>query len=122
MASFAGRLLIFADGGFSIHIGNNVWHLDTRFLTYLLIAAFVGVIAEFIIGWRLPAGLLGATLAGVLGIWLMTQVIIVSGPGDVYLKEVPLVRALVGAALLVAIWHGLTYRSWRGRHRYYRRS
>lgn len=122
MAVLARFLLIFADGGISIHIGDRVWQLDSSFLTYLIIAAVVGIVAEFVVGWRLPLGIIGAIIAGILGIWLMTRVIIVSGPGDVYLNGVPVIRALIGAALLVTIWHGLTYSSWRDRQRYYRHS
>jgi uncharacterized membrane protein YeaQ/YmgE (transglycosylase-associated protein family) len=121
MTSLASLLLTFADGGVSIHIGDNVWTFSTSFIIYLIIAAVVGIIAEFIVGWRLPLGIIGAVIAGVIGVWLMTQVIVISGLGDVYLNGVPLIRALVGAAILIALWHALTYRSWRSRRRYYRR-
>jgi uncharacterized membrane protein YeaQ/YmgE (transglycosylase-associated protein family) len=121
MASLVSHLLIFADGGVSIHIGNNVWTFSSSFIIYLIIAAIVGIIAEFIVGWRLPLGIIGAVIAGVIGVWLMTQVIVISGLGDVYLNGVPLIRALIGATILIALWHALTYRSWHSRRRYYRR-
>lgn len=121
MTSLASLLLIFADGGVSIHIGDNVWTFSTSFIIYLIIAAIVGIIAEFIVGWRLPLGIIGAIIAGVIGVWLMTQVIVISGLGDIFLNGVPLIRALVGATILIALWHALTYRSWRSRRRYYRR-
>jgi uncharacterized membrane protein YeaQ/YmgE (transglycosylase-associated protein family) len=121
MTALASLLLIFADGGVSIHIGDNVWTFSTSFIIYLIIAAIVGIIAEFIVGWRLPLGIIGAIIAGVIGVWLMTQVIVISGLGDIFLNGVPLIRALIGAAILIALWHALTYRSWRSRRRYYRR-
>ncbi len=121
MASLASLLPILADGGVSIHIGDNVWTFSTSFIIYLIIAAIVGIIAEFIVGWRLPLGIIGAIIAGVIGVWLMTQVIVISGLGDIFLNGVPLVRALIGATILIALWHALTYRSWRSRRRYYRR-
>jgi uncharacterized membrane protein YeaQ/YmgE (transglycosylase-associated protein family) len=52
----------------------------------------------------------------------MTQVIQISGFSDFYIDGVPLIRALIGAIILVAIWHALTYRSWSRRSRYYRRA
>lgn len=120
MAAFLNSGLILADG-VTIHIGDNVWSFGTNVLIYLLIAAIVGVLAEFIVGWRLPLGIIGAIIAGIIGVWLMTQVIVISGFGDYFVQGVPVFRALIGAIILVAIWHALTYRSWRRRSRYYRR-
>ncbi|HEX4714793.1 MAG TPA: hypothetical protein VH164_07695 [Ktedonobacteraceae bacterium] len=117
----AALSMILADG-VTIHIGDNVWTFGTNFIVYLIIAAIVGIIAEFIVGWRLPLGIIGAIILGVIGIWLMTQVIQISGFSDFYIDGVPLIRALIGAIILVAIWHALTYRSWSRRSRYYRRA
>ena len=112
---------ILADG-ISIHIGDNVWSFSLNFIIYLIIAAIVGFAAEFIVGWRLPFGFIGAIIAALLGIWLMTRVIILTGIGDVNLYGVPIVRALIGAILFVALWHLLTFRTWSRRRRYsYRR-
>ena len=112
---------ILADG-ISIHIGDNVWTISLNFIIYLIIAAIVGFLAEFIVGWRLPFGFIGAIIAALIGIWLMTQVIIISGLGDINVYGVPIIRALIGAVIFVAIWHLITYRSWSRRRRYsYRR-
>jgi uncharacterized membrane protein YeaQ/YmgE (transglycosylase-associated protein family) len=112
---------ILADG-ISIHIGEHVWSFSLNFIIYLIIAAIVGFAAEFIVGWRLPFGFIGAIIAALLGIWLMTQVIILTGIGDVNVYGVPIVRALIGAILFVALWHLLTFRTWSRRRRYsYRR-
>lgn len=111
---------VLADG-ITIRIGDNVWSFGTNVLVYLLIAAIVGIIAEFVVGWRMPLGIVGAIIAGVIGIWLMTQVLILSGFGDYYVDGVPVFRALIGAVLLIALWHALTYRSWHSRRRYYYR-
>jgi uncharacterized membrane protein YeaQ/YmgE (transglycosylase-associated protein family) len=51
----------------------------------------------------------------------MTQVIILTGIGDFNVNGVPIIRALIGAIILVALWHLLTYRSWSRRRRYYYR-
>ena len=122
MTSLFTHSLILADAGpISIQIGNNVWTFGTSLIVYLIIAAIVGVVAEFIIGWRLPFGIVGAIIAGVIGIWLMTQVIIISGLPNYTVDGVSLIPALIGAIILVAIWHALTYRSWHRRGSYYRR-
>lgn len=121
MAFLISHSLILADG-ITIHVGDHVWTFSSSFIVYLIVAAIVGLVAEFIVGWRLPFGIIGAIIAGVIGVWLMTQVIIISGFSDYYVNGVPLIRALIGALILVAIWHALTYRSWNSRRRYYRRA
>ena len=89
---------------------------------YLAIAAVIGLIAETIVGWRLPFGIIGAIIAALVGIWLLTQVIQVNIPGDFTIagQPIPLIKALLGAFLVVIIWHALTYNTWRHRRRYYR--
>jgi uncharacterized membrane protein YeaQ/YmgE (transglycosylase-associated protein family) len=87
-------------------------------LIYLAIAAVVGIVAEFIVGWRLPLGVIGAIIAALVGIWLTTNVLVLHIPGDPVFYGVPLLRALIGAIVLVALWHLITYRSWARRRRY----
>jgi uncharacterized membrane protein YeaQ/YmgE (transglycosylase-associated protein family) len=95
--------------------------ISTDFIIYLIIAAIVGLVAETIVGWRLPFGFIGAIIAALVGVWLLTNVINVIIPFDKTVYGVPIIKALLGAIVLVAIWHLLTYRSWHGRRRYYRR-
>jgi uncharacterized membrane protein YeaQ/YmgE (transglycosylase-associated protein family) len=94
----------------TVKIGNNIWSftIGTNLIVYLVIAAIVGLVAEFIVGWRLPFGIIGAIVAALIGIWLMTQVIIITGIGDYNIYGVPIVRALIGAIILVALWHLIT--------------
>ncbi len=103
--------------GVTIKIGNDAWTIGLGFIIYLIIAAIVGFVAEAIVGWRVPFGFVGAIIAAVIGIWLMTQVIIISGIGDIYIQGVPIIRALIGAIIFVALWHLITYGLWRGRRR-----
>lgn len=92
-------------------------------LIYIAIAAIVGLIAESIVGWRLPFGIVGAIIAALIGIWLLTNVIPVNIPGDFTIagQPIPLIKALLGALIVVALWHLLTFPGWRGRRSYYRR-
>ena len=113
---------IIADG-VTIKIGDNVWNFGWNFIVYLIVAAVVGFIAEAIVGWRLPLGFVGAIIAALIGIWLMTRVILITGIGDIDIYGVPIIRALLGAIIFVAIWHLITYSMWRGRgRRAYRRA
>jgi uncharacterized membrane protein YeaQ/YmgE (transglycosylase-associated protein family) len=81
------------------------------------VAAIVGFVAESLVGWRLPLGFVGAIIAALVGAWLLTKVLIITGIGDLPIAGVPLLRALLGAILLVAVWHLLTYRVWHRRQR-----
>ncbi len=78
---------ILADG-VTIKLGDNVWTFGLNFIIYLIVAAVVGLVAESLVGRRLPFGFVGAIIA-----------------------------ALVGAIILVAIWQLLTSGLGRGRSR-----
>ncbi|HYT45609.1 MAG TPA: hypothetical protein VEP90_25010 [Methylomirabilota bacterium] len=116
--------MIFADT-ITIKIGNTVLYLGTNLIVYVAVAAIVGLVAEFLVGWRLPFGIIGATIAALIGIWIMTQVIVISGIPDYAINTTPpiyLVRAIIGAALFVFIWHLITFPFYRRRtRRNYRR-
>src|SRR5215831_12545917 len=103
----------------------NVGHLHLALyqsqLMYLLVAAIVGFVAEFIVGWRLPFGIIGAIIAALVGIWIVSNVVILIIPGDRVFFGVPLFKALIGATLFTALWYLLTYRLWHHRRPYYSR-
>src|SRR5689334_3029141 len=107
----------------TINVGNLHVALYLSQLMYFLVAAIVGFVAEFIVGWRLPFGIIGAIIAALVGIWLLTNVIQVNIPGDFTIagQPIPIIRALLGAMIVVGLWHLLTYSSWSRRDRYYRR-
>lgn len=106
---------VLADG-VTIKLGGNVWTFGLNVILYIIIAIIVGLIAEYIVGWRLPFGIIGAFIAAIVGIWLLTNVIVITGVGDIYLFGVPIIRALIGAIILVAIWHLITFGLTRRRH------
>ena len=109
-------MAVIADG-ITIAIGHNQWSFGLNFLLFLIISAIVGVIAEYIVGWKLPLGIIGAVILGIVGAWLMTDVIQIGGIGDIYLWTVPLNRATLGAIILIAIWHLITSGFRRRRYR-----
>lgn len=105
----------------TINVGNLHLALYLSQLMYFIVAAIVGFVAEFIVGWRLPFGIIGAIIAALVGIWIVTNVVILIIPGDPVLFGVPLFKALIGATLFTALWYLLTYRLWHRRSPYYRR-
>ncbi len=112
---FLHMLMPVLGDGITIKFGNYVWSFGLNVIIYLLVAAIVGIVAETIVGWRLPFGIVGAIIAAIVGAWLLTQVIVVNGIGDINIYGVPIFRALIGAIILVALWHLLTFRAWRRR-------
>src|ERR1051326_972097 len=97
---------ILADG-VTIKLGDNVWTFGLNLIIYLIVAAVVGFVAEALVGRRLPFGFVGAIIAALIGIWLMSQVIIIEGLPDIKIPTTPpvfLIRALIGAIIFVALW------------------
>jgi uncharacterized membrane protein YeaQ/YmgE (transglycosylase-associated protein family) len=111
--------LILADG-VTIKLGDNIWTFGWNFIVYLVVAAVVGIVAEMIVGWKLPFGFVGAIIAAIVGEWLLTQVIIINGIGDYNVYGVLIFRALIGAIILVGLWHLLTFGLMRRRSTYRR--
>jgi uncharacterized membrane protein YeaQ/YmgE (transglycosylase-associated protein family) len=107
---------ILADG-VTIKLGDNVWTFGLNFIIYLIVAAVVGLVAESLVGRRLPFGFVGAIIAALVGAWLLTKVIVINGIGDINVYGVPIFRALVGAIILVAIWQLVAGGLGRGRSR-----
>ena len=107
---------ILADG-VTIKLGDNIWTFGLNFIIYLIVAAVVGLVAESLVGRRLPFGFVGAIIAALVGAWLLTKVIVINGIGDIDVYGVPIFRALVGAMILVAIWQLLASGLGRGRGR-----
>jgi uncharacterized membrane protein YeaQ/YmgE (transglycosylase-associated protein family) len=105
----------------TLNVGNVHLALYLSQVMYLLVAAFVGFIAEFIVGWRLPFGIIGAIIAALVGIWIVSNVVVLVIPGDPVLFGIPLFKALIGATLFAALWYLLTYRLWHHRPSYYQR-
>jgi uncharacterized membrane protein YeaQ/YmgE (transglycosylase-associated protein family) len=101
----------------------NPFTITTGQLIFWGIAALIGLIAESIVGWRLPFGIVGAIAASLLGVWLLTSVIPVDIGGDITIagQSFPLLKAALGAIIVVAVWHAITYPFWRDRDRGYRR-
>jgi uncharacterized membrane protein YeaQ/YmgE (transglycosylase-associated protein family) len=105
----------------TVNVGTFHLALYQSQITYLLVAALVGFVAEFIVGWRFPFGIIGAIIAGLVGIWIVTSVVTLIIPGDRVIFGIPLFKALIGAILFVALWYLVTYPLWHHRNPYYRR-
>src|ERR1051326_931716 len=109
MVTLSGLL---ADG-VSLKWGDQPWVFGANVMVYLILAVVVSGVAESLLGWRLPLGMIGAILSALVGAWILTKVLIITGIGDLLVFGVPLIRALLGAIFLAALWYLLTYRLWR---------
>lgn len=45
--------------GVTIKLGDNVWNFGINFIIYLIVAAVIGLVAESLIGRRVPFGFVG---------------------------------------------------------------
>ena len=82
----------------------------TQLIIWLVIAALIGFISEFIAGRRAPAGIIGAVMIGLLSIFLIVGFFHFHIVGEPTLEGVPLVSTIIAAVILVAIWSSLAYR------------
>lgn len=73
-------------------------------LILLLIGLVVGLVAETIVGARVPLGFVGAVILGMLGAWLAGHVLRFSISPEYVINGVPLFRSLIGAVILALIW------------------
>jgi len=71
----------------------------TELIVYVIIAAIVSIIAERIVGSG-PWGLLGNIIVGLIGIWLMLNVLHFVLPGDPVVAGVPIITAILGAMII----------------------
>ena len=83
-----------------------------QLIVYLLVALLAGLIAERLVGAALPGGYLGSVLAALLGIVLMVDVLHFAVPGDPSLAGVPILTAILGAALVLVVLRRIL-RRWR---------
>ncbi len=92
-------------------------------LVWLIIAAIVGFLGEFIARRRLPEGIIGAIILGFIAIFLVNDVLHVHISGEPIIANVPIITSIIAAALLVFLWSAFAYhRVYRPyRERYYRR-
>ncbi len=95
----------------------------TQLIIWIIIAALVGVIGEFIARRRAPDGIIGAIILGLLAIFLIVGVFHFHIVGEPFLDGVPLLSAILAAAILVVIWSGFAYRRYYSPYasRYYYR-
>ncbi len=105
----------------TINVGTFHLALYQSQLMYLLVAAIIGFVAEFIVGWRIPFGFVGAIIAALVGIWIVNNVVTLIIPGDPVIFGIPIFKALIGAIVFTALWYLLTYRLWHHRRPYYQR-
>jgi uncharacterized membrane protein YeaQ/YmgE (transglycosylase-associated protein family) len=82
----------------------------TQLIIWLIIAALIGIIGEFIAGRRAPAGIIGAIMIGLLSIFLIVGFFHFHIIGEPIVQGVPVISTIIAAVILVAIWSSLAYR------------
>ncbi|HVS06797.1 MAG TPA: GlsB/YeaQ/YmgE family stress response membrane protein [Candidatus Dormibacteraeota bacterium] len=75
----------------------------THVLVLLLVGAIAGLIGERLVSRGMPGGLLGAIVAGLVGAWLMVDILHVVIAPDLSLGGIPILSAILGAAIVVLV-------------------
>jgi uncharacterized membrane protein YeaQ/YmgE (transglycosylase-associated protein family) len=89
----------------------------THLLVLLIVGALAGLIGERLVSRGMPGGLIGAIVAGLVGAWLMVDVLHVVIAPELSLAGIPILSAILGAAIVVLLFSlvaGSSFtRSWR---------
>jgi len=76
----------------------------THLIVLLLVGALAGLIGERLVGRGMPGGLIGAIVAGLVGAWLMVDVLHVVLAPELSLAGIPVLSAILGAAIIVLLF------------------
>jgi uncharacterized membrane protein YeaQ/YmgE (transglycosylase-associated protein family) len=89
----------------------------THLLVLLIVGALAGLIGERLVSRGMPGGLIGAIVAGLVGAWLMVDVLHVVLAPELSLGGIPVLSAVLGAAIVVLLFSlvagGSFARGWR---------
>jgi uncharacterized membrane protein YeaQ/YmgE (transglycosylase-associated protein family) len=82
----------------------------TELIVWIIIAAVVGFLGEFIAGRRAPAGILGAIMVGLFAIFLIVGFFHFHIVGEPTLEGVPVISTIIAAVMLVVVWSSISRR------------
>jgi uncharacterized membrane protein YeaQ/YmgE (transglycosylase-associated protein family) len=82
----------------------------TQLIVWIIIAAIVGFLGEFIAGRRAPAGILGAIMVGLFAIFLIVGFFHFSIKGEPTVEGVPIISTIIAAIMLVIVWSSVSRR------------
>lgn len=87
----------------------------THLLVLLLVGALAGLIGERLVSRGMPGGIIGAIVAGLVGAWLMVDILHVVIAPELSLGGIPVLSAILGAAIVVLIFSLLAGGTFIGR-------
>jgi uncharacterized membrane protein YeaQ/YmgE (transglycosylase-associated protein family) len=76
----------------------------THLLVLLIVGALAGLIGERLVSRGMPGGLIGAIVAGLVGAWLMVDVLHIVIAPELSLGGIPVLSAILGAAIVVLLF------------------
>jgi uncharacterized membrane protein YeaQ/YmgE (transglycosylase-associated protein family) len=82
----------------------NLVHL----LVLLVVGAVVGLMAERLTDRKLPYAWVGASVAGLVGAWLMTDALHIEIAPQASVVGIPLLSAILGATIVVSLFSLVT--------------
>jgi uncharacterized membrane protein YeaQ/YmgE (transglycosylase-associated protein family) len=89
-------------------------------IVLVIVGALAGLIGERLVRRGMPGGLIGAIVAGLVGAWLMVDILHLVIAPELSLAGIPIISAIIGAAIVVFLlslvsggFAGGLGRSWR---------
>jgi uncharacterized membrane protein YeaQ/YmgE (transglycosylase-associated protein family) len=82
----------------------------TELIVWIIIAAIVGFLGEFVAGRRAPAGILGAIMVGLFAIFLIVGFFHFHIVGEPTVDDVPVISTIIAAVMLVVVWSSVSRR------------
>jgi uncharacterized membrane protein YeaQ/YmgE (transglycosylase-associated protein family) len=76
----------------------------THLLVLLLVGALAGLIGERLVSRGMPGGVVGAIVAGLVGAWLMVDILHLVLAPELSLGGIPIISAILGAAIVVLLF------------------
>jgi uncharacterized membrane protein YeaQ/YmgE (transglycosylase-associated protein family) len=76
----------------------------THLLVLLIVGAIAGLIGERLVARGMPGGLIGAVVAGLVGAWLMVDVLHIVLVPEFSLGGIAVLSAILGAAIVVLLF------------------
>jgi len=76
----------------------------THLLVLLLVGALAGLIGERLVSRGMPGGVVGAIVAGLVGAWLMVDILHLVLAPKLSLGGIPIISAILGAAIVVLLF------------------
>ncbi|GLV58771.1 hypothetical protein KDH_56010 [Dictyobacter sp. S3.2.2.5] len=98
---------------FTFALGGAHFLLSAGQILCWFLALAIGILARLVFGRRVPFGIFSTVVIALAGIWFATDVVLVNISKEIFLYDVPLLKACASAVVFELLWYLASYRSYR---------